>query len=537
VPAREPNFSPPHSSTSLRARFCSAIVLIFALSLRLPTIFSGLPYIDYVDEGYVLHQSISILNRQSLDPKWYGYPSLPAYLTAAALVAYSPVYYLIHGHGFREDLPLAKEVHTAKGDNYDLISPPTLIASGRFVTLLLSLGTVLLTGAIGRLIAGDRVMIIGMLFASACPALASRATNVIVDTFAAFFAAGVFYFAAAILKTRTKNDATRQSAGGGTAAGLAFASKYTVAGLYGAVLLSIVALPVKGQRLRLFAVAGGALLLSASLATPSIAFHPLAVLREVEATAHSYTIMISRPGYFGQAVTTGELGWPLALSAVGGLLCLLRSRENRAVALGYLAFAASLLALFITKPFQPFRNFLALVPPLCIAAAFFFEQLLRSWDDKVRPTINRALILALVSGIVITSGYNSMRLSEARLRHRDSRIKAVDWLQKHIGKTDRVLGIAELGILPAEWKRVGAMVQLAPWSIAPVLIEQDRFDYLVCGKFVSRDGEAAATRSAWARTRLSFVERASFGHGTVPLEPYFWHTMDEQIFVFQRRRE
>ena len=116
-----------------------------------------MPYIDYIDEGYVLHQSIDLLNHRSLDTRWYGYPSLPAYLTVAALIAYSPVYHLVHGHGFREDLPHDRDIHTAKGDNYDLISPPALIVAGRFAAIFLSVMTVALAGKLACTLAGDRI--------------------------------------------------------------------------------------------------------------------------------------------------------------------------------------------------------------------------------------------------------------------------------------------------------------------------------------------------------------------------------------------
>ena len=136
--------------------FCWGGAILIAVLLRAPTICSGLPYIDYIDEGYVLHQSIDLLNYRSLDTRWYGYPSLPAYLTAAALIAYSPVYRLVHGHGFREDLPHDRDIHTAKGDSYDLISPPALIVAGRFAAIFLSVMTVALAGKLACTLAGDR---------------------------------------------------------------------------------------------------------------------------------------------------------------------------------------------------------------------------------------------------------------------------------------------------------------------------------------------------------------------------------------------
>lgn len=144
---------------------CWVAVVGLAAVLRFPTISAGLPYIDYVDEGYVLHQSIELLNQRSLDTRWYGYPSLPAYLTAATLIAYSPIYRAVHGHGFRKDLPNEKSIHTESGDNYDLISPVALIIAGRLVTIILSVGTVALVGAVAASLAGKRVVLLSMALA------------------------------------------------------------------------------------------------------------------------------------------------------------------------------------------------------------------------------------------------------------------------------------------------------------------------------------------------------------------------------------
>jgi hypothetical protein len=116
-----------------RRRYVPWLVALLAIAagLRFGPIAAGLPYIDYVDEGYALHQAIHLLNNRTLDTSWYGYPSLPAYLSAAALCAWKPVYRNVHGRHFRNDLPRQDIVETTSGYNYDLISPPELIVAGR----------------------------------------------------------------------------------------------------------------------------------------------------------------------------------------------------------------------------------------------------------------------------------------------------------------------------------------------------------------------------------------------------------------------
>ncbi len=509
----------------LLPRFCWAGAILIAVLLRAPTICSGLPYIDYIDEGHVLHQSINLLNHRSLDTKWYYYPSLPAYLTAAALIAYSPVYRLVHGHGFRKDLPRDRDIHTSKGDNYDLISPPALIVAGRFVAILLSVGTVVLAGRIAGTLAGDRVERLSLILVATCPALASRASNIIVDTFATFFALWSLFFCACLVKEPAMGDGrmSRQAAYAGAAAGLAFASKYTVAVVFAAVAFTLITLPVsKTFRLRLLGLASGGFCFTAALMAPATVSNSAAVFQALLALAHAYTTMTSVPGYFGQAVSNYELGWPLMIVGCLGLVLMLRSEIDRPVALGWILFGVILLGLFIGKPFQPFRNLLPLVPPLCIAGAFAFHQLL-GWSGRSGQAALWNPVVALVIGaIVINAGFSSFEPLRHRILHRDSRIQAVDWLQARVRKTDRVLAIAELGLLPSELSRIGASVQVAPSSKALALLQREEFNYLISGFSTPRPATS------------SFQPRASFGGVVTPTEPYIWRTNDEWIRIFSR---
>src|SRR6185369_12858790 len=103
------------------------VLLLLAALLRLGPIGSNLPYIDYVDEGHILHPAIGLLKQKSFDSSVYTYPPLTSYLTVLAVKLYGPVFYFAHGHTFRKSLPADQDFHTALGDNYDLITPPEII--------------------------------------------------------------------------------------------------------------------------------------------------------------------------------------------------------------------------------------------------------------------------------------------------------------------------------------------------------------------------------------------------------------------------
>ena len=177
---------------------CYVAILLVAVLFRFLPMGSGLPYSDYVDEGHVLHQTIDAFNRKSLDVYWYGLPALPAYSAGAALFLYGPIYRHFHGHRFQMDLPNDRTVPSSKF-NYDLITPVELIVAGRFVTACLSVVSVVLAGAIARRLSNSRGGLLAMLLVAVCPALVTRGSIVIVDTFAAFFVLVTVYLCARML--------------------------------------------------------------------------------------------------------------------------------------------------------------------------------------------------------------------------------------------------------------------------------------------------------------------------------------------------
>jgi len=508
--------------------------LALATAVRFGPIASGLPYIDYVDEGYALHQAIDLLNKRTFDTGWYGYPSLPPYLTAGALLAEGPIYRRVHGHSFRKDLPMAERGGPSQRDNYDLIAPPELIVAGRFVIAALSIGTVLLAGAIAARLGGKTAGLIAVLFTALCPALVARGSNVIVDTFATFFALLALCFCERMRSDASSNVANAVAAG--LAAGLAFASKYTAAAVFIAVLAAIFALPVaRSSRARFGLLASVGLLIGVAMGAPATIFNLPGVLRDIAVTAANYGIINSVPGYFGQAVSASELGWPLAVAGSAGIGFMLRHKTTRSTAVGWILFAALLLAVFVGRPFQAFRNLLPLVPLFCIAAAITFSQLIYWAGRGAHRWLRYAATIALIGGCLFSIGFSSFRHVQRRMAHRDTRILAIDWLQQHARKDERILGIRELAILPAEWKRIAGKVTVVSWREAADLLEREQFDCVVTGEFNLRYLPDADRLSAylarWKEKAASLPVQADFGVVVTPVVPYLWRTNDERILI------
>jgi 4-amino-4-deoxy-L-arabinose transferase-like glycosyltransferase len=511
-------------------------ILVVAAFLRLAPIGAGLPYIDYVDEGYVLHQAIHLLNQRTLDTEWYGYPSLPAYLTAAALIAWNPVYRNVHGHHFRNDLPREDAARTSSGYNYDLISPPALIVAGRSVAAALSIATVLLAGAIASRLRGRAAGLLAMLITALCPALVLRASNVIVDTFATFFALLAVDLSLRIQPSERRNGTFAAAAG--LAAGLAFASKYSAAAVFPAILMMISMLPTpKKSRLRFGLIAAAGLLCGAALGAPATFLHWRTVIRDVAITAGNYYVIKSSPGYFGQAVNALELGWPLAVAGGAGIVLMIRRPQSRSAAISWLLFAVALLAPFVMRPFQPFRNLLPLVPPFCVAAAIAFSDLLDRAAQGTRPRLLRSVTIALIGVCSATLVFSVCRPIWQRITARDSRVQAIDWLQQHANRGQTVLGVRELAILPSEWKRLAATVTIVSLFDASELQERDRFDYVVTGEFDLRYApdpqRASSSLARWKQTIAPLGVKAQFGAAPAFVVPYLWRSNDERIVILR----
>jgi hypothetical protein len=513
-------------------------VLIGATGLRFAPIAASLPYIDYIDEGYALHQAIDLLNRGTLDPGWYGYPSLPAYLTAGTLMVAEPFYRQIHGHGFREDLPPESGGPLGSGYDYDQISPPALILAGRIAAATLSVATVVLAGLIALKLQGRLAGFLALLLTGVCPALVLRGANVLVDTFATFFVLLTLYSCEQFRSGKTRVLAW--VAASGFAAGLALACKYPAGAIFVAVLAGCSMLPVTWVvRVRLILAATTALVLGILAGAPATIFHWPLVARDVAVTAANYRIIDSKPGYFGQAVGSSELGWLVAAAGCVGLFLMIRHKVTRPTAVGWCFFGGVLLTLFLGKPFQPFRNLLALAPLFCIAAAIAFSELIRWARRHGHAALGLTTATVLVVVIVVSSVLASLPPLQHRMALRDSRLQAIDWLQQHATSNERVLAVRELAILPAEWKRLAASTTVVPWCKALDLLERDQFDYVVTGDFDTRSapdpGAASICLVRWKEKTAAPPASAEFGAGPTFVAPFIWHTNEERIVILRTR--
>jgi 4-amino-4-deoxy-L-arabinose transferase-like glycosyltransferase len=514
-------------------------LLAVAAVLRFAPVGAGLPYISYIDEGHVLHPAIEILRGGAFDSSRFTYPPLTSYLTIAAAGAYAPIYRLLHHHRLRQDLSRTEDLHNELGDNYDLITPPEIILLGRLAVACLSIGTVILAGAIARRLGGARAALLALLFTSICPALISRGSIAIIDTTAAFFAVTTVYFCQQLRMARSENErAMWRNAGlAGFAAGLAFGAKYTVGLVFVAVIITIATLPVTMKTKGLVAlIASAGLIGGIFCGVPAAVLHPDKIIAELRAQAGFYQTIRSEQTYWGAALSSAEVGIPLLIAGLAGMGWMLSKLATRNAVLSWLAFAVLLVGAVAWPSFQPFRNLLSVVPLLCVAAALLFDQVWL-WVERRRLRYGNFIVVVTIAVFTFPLAWSSATYLRVRLSRTDSRIQAIDWLEQHAGKGATVLGIRELAILPAEWRRIPADKLVVPWFQAADVLQQQTFDYVVTGDFDLRYATDPARWSAYRKQWINQVSgmpaQAQFGNVSTPVMPYLWRTNDERVVILK----
>ena len=433
-----------------------AAILLLALGLRLPAVTAGLPYLGYVDEGHVLHHVVRMLRTGSWDPGWYLYPSLPLTAIAAAARLDAPLYNVAHGH------PLAADLSAFPPPLYDLLEPVDLIVLGRLLTLLASLGIVILTGLLARRLAGDAAGILAALCAAMLPALVIRGAVVTVDPWAALFVVAAVYCAEGAVRG---GRPYRGALLAGAMTGLACASKYPavlVAAAVGATLLRVGG--AWRVRARCLEIAALAALAAVVVAMPAWVANTHAVLTDIARQSVFYAGQ-SMGSYWDQAVRRAEWDQPLEGPELGavflawialGWLASLADRRSRATALAWTLYAGVAALALSRYPFRPFRNLLPLVPLACVLAALLVARLReraprRAWVD---------------AGAVVLAGLLLLPSSLAYARGRrglvDSRVQAVDWVRAHAATGDPLLVSQELAIVRSELRRLGGWAAVLP---------------------------------------------------------------------------
>jgi 4-amino-4-deoxy-L-arabinose transferase-like glycosyltransferase len=412
---------------------------------------------------------------------------------------------------------------------YDLLAPELLLA-GRVMSLLAGLGLVLVAGRLAARFGGPRAGFAAALLTALAPPLVIRGAIASVDPYAAFFVLAALLFAERLRAERPG----REALAAGAMTGFAFAAKYPalLAGLAPLWIVLRSARPWRDKlRLLLTGVAGAAL--AAVIAMPGLLLHPREVWEAVRRQGELYAGLPSEASLWHQAFVRAEwdlpyehpeLGAVFVLLALAGLIAALRDRDLAPTAQGLALYAAATLLLFSRYSFHPFRNLLPLVAPACVLIAVLWVRLRARLSRPLWADAAAGVLLILLFAVPVT-GY-----AAERLRFRDSRAEAVDWLAPRLRPGDSVLVVGELAFPPGELARLRGDVTQRHWSRVLRVLGPRRIRFLVASL------PSGAVAPANIEEILSAYEiRARFGETPTPADPYWWHGNRQKIFILERR--
>lgn len=511
-----------------------AVVVVGAL-VRLPALRAGLPYTSYVDEHFISEASAVQIVRGSWDPGWYWYPSL--LITASTLAG------LAVAARRGEELTDAATVsifspYSEVQENWQVVY------GGRIVVLACAIGTIVFVALLARRLGGRTAGVVAAVVAAALPAFVTRSTILITDTPAAFFTAATLYFGARM----TDADRRRRWAVlAGASAGLAFASKYTAAGVLLVPVLVVLArtgLAVP-RRLQEAAIVVGSAVAAAVVAMPALAVRPGAVLDDLREQLDAYDRFAPTPSYLSQVVETAEVGDLVLLAAAVGLVLLLWARPTRTFAVAAAAFSVVTLVVLTRSHFQPVRNVVPLLPFVCVLVAIAVTGVARVLTralPRTPPLLWQGLAVALVLAISVPFVGELRRYVDRQQDLVDSRVSARRWLQHRVEPSDDVLVAAELAFLPSELRKVDANVVVRP-ELGP--FGPGEFDYVLYGDLDERplawaDGLAGRGEVATFGRLMTSCARGRRGQPGGELCPFSptpraWHENDVRIRIFGPR--
>lgn len=447
---------------SLSARFGIALIVAFALWLRLWNNGAGVPYDVHQDEPQIANRVVSILQSGDFNPRFFDWPSLSIYLHTA-------VGALVFMGG------------SMRGYWHDLsqFSPDDYFLAGRTVTAFLGAGTVLVV-----FLAARRFSVITGLVAAALlaglPGHVRESHLMLADVPAGFFAA-----LALLLSMRAwEQPSWGRLIAAASAVGFAASAKYNacftvVFPLIAAWAGHRSAPEIFRRSLLVCGVAAGAFLIT----TPYAILNLPGFLNDYARV--SFNFARERPGEPGWSLylkyLSGNLSWPAFSMLVLGVAVAARrlwTGPHRAYVLMLLLFLP-LYFWVMARSFQIYGRYLVPVYPIaCVLVGLAVGAV---WS-RVRtatafPGPLRALAALLLAGVVLPPAIGA--IGNTRDLDRPSTSRQVhEWFLANTPAGARVLVEDGVVRLPARYpvRHVGSLI--SP-KFDPTWI--DEADYLIAG--------------------------------------------------------
>ncbi|MFT3828031.1 MAG: hypothetical protein QM731_29200 [Chitinophagaceae bacterium] len=439
------------------------LVVLGALTLAFRDIRTTLPYPRHVDEPAIAVEAELFIVSGSFHPSTFNYPSLPKYLAAFGL-----------GVGFiREslDVDAPTKVDEIGEVAFPYYGQSTPMGTARQLFALVGVVGVVCTGLLvrslhadGHGVERDAALVVAPLIVLTTPLWWYHSwTYLNVDIVGACFTTAALWrlFAAA-----EKPSIVSLAIVPGVLAGLATASKYTLAPVMASVLLGNIAFAPAGRRLRFAAasIAGaGAAFLAAM---PYALLDVPGFLNGLAFEGHHYATrhpgFEARPGWpqvaFYSHEFISQFGWLNAVAAGVGFVALAWRRSRHAATLA--AFPAITMWLLIRQHVHFERNTLALFPIVAALSWLGIALISKSvasfvrGSDRMRSAARVGVAIVLAVGCVGVTHLSAMWTAPT-----ESRRDAERWIRQAIAPSWTIVVPDELALDTRRLEAEGRHIQ------------------------------------------------------------------------------
>lgn len=428
-------------------------LLVLGIWLRWPALSTGLPYLYYEDEAHHLNRTLEMVKKGEFNPRYFHKPSLHFYLRMPAAVA-GFFWNVRNGH-----IKKVKEIETRDpfgiGGYAFTASHPGIVKWVRSVSLILALGTLIITYALSKAIIRSPISgLVGATIAACSPLLLEYSAAIGVDIVMTFFAVLATLFAAQFIRSPNWQDLIICS----LAAGLSVSSKYNALPALIVPLAAYLVSCWKNSRA-----------LITALVLPPLGFligSPF-ILSELPLFMDQFAYEIWHYGVAGHMGHSSEPGLPqltfyltyLASSGVGAAALatalvgvVIFSIQKPRVALVVLAFPVLYLLLMVFQKVNFTRNMLPLVPYVAFLSAYTLREACgHSIFRRLRPKLALPILLAITAAQPL---WQALSVRDSLIDVEESRVEADAWLASQGDQSLHETAIAgSLQFPPATYRR------------------------------------------------------------------------------------
>ncbi len=491
------------------------------------------PAADYhPDEFAYVGLAYRLLVTHSWNPHYFHNPSLNIYTDR-----------LIFGASGAQNLP-----HNADYGARE-IAPFSLYVMGRYLSVLYSLLTVVLTYAAGRAGFDRRVGVAAAVLVALSPLMVQHAHYATPNAQTTMFTTAALLAALVIFRGRYSRRLTVYFVGG-LLVGLTMAARYNAVVVGLPVGLAMLADTWRHRRWGVLVIGAAAMPLGFVIGMPGIIFARQEVIDQVrqildwyrvQGGGHGFTTDRGLPAFYYHwrylaLIGVGPLVIGLALASVG---LMLRSRRETAWIIAVLVLYMLVYTILALPGKRLQANLLfPLIAPLALLAGYAAGRIGEHW-----PARQGRITVGLVGIAVIWPAILAVLLAY-RIAATDTRQKAQAWMYAHVprGATVYLLGPYNVPLDPLDYQTTQTYAREATadtvrQSEAQIIVYSDASPFVTL-----RDPDLASARSRQRETAIrdllqqDWIELARFkrmpwpGEDLSPDDISYWHQMEIVIY-------